>query len=722
MPHESPRNGSPENGSPKPGSSEDRSSQVGRHHPGPSSEDFLRWEEDLYREDLGALDEEGFAQADESEEPLWFADLVDGRLAAEERRIREASLQENPDLQARYEAYVRTRESLVALGRSESGQMGGPFLRARILAAIQAASTQVASTQADGAGDPAVSGAGPAPIRRPGVFVALMASTGVAAAALLGLLYVLGQSPRKDTPGVQSVAREDGYLDRALTGAKPSIQGTSTQSGGAVAKIAPPAEKRGPADVVPARESQEWRDGKAAGEKGQTLRGGRSKNADKLTDLPKADKVAHLAKKGARVEELEVGDKPTGKESSRQTGRELAKMRKKAPMNLEQPRLETKSKRLDVDGSGSPVPAEVQAVYRLLLAEQQASPGAASGFGIGRGRRAASRARSKDKEGAAGTQMLLLAVEVDPQQAASLKPELSALETGRLWFSRTRAGLGMPSGGGGARPSSPSKDARNQGSLGSPATGSETGKAVAGNSGEADDDRGPPSGASPSATPKAHATERDGLAHGVQIGKMVRLSDLYPPEFLPNSSNYVQDRTDEVLILRGSRKQIQSTLTVLFSNSRRQALALVPSVSLIPVQAPPPGLAVPEGPAEVRKVEDEKAEDSSKLAKDGLAVSKGRSSNKKSQRKAQEKGAQEPQGGRDVPGKRRGKAGGQKARPSQKRMELKAKSTEPETEKLELRLLIRRVRHPVPGLRGKAPPATPSTPSPKRRESPKGRK
>ena len=683
MPHETPKNGSP-----KAGSSEDRSSQVGQHHPGPSSEDFLCWEEDLYREVLGALDEEGLAQADESEEPLWFADLADGRLAAEERRIREAILQENPDLQSRYEAYVRTRESLVALGRAESGQMGGPFLRARILAAIQAA-----STHAEGAGDPAVSGTGPAPIRRRGVFVALMASTGVAAAALLGLLYVLGQSPRKDTPHVQSVAREDGYADRAVGGAKPSAQGTSTESGGAVAKGASPAY-RGPGDVVPARESQEWRDGKAAGEEGRALRRGQPKNADKLTNLPKAGKVANLPKKGASVEELEAGNEPAGKESARQTGRELAKMRKKALKDLEQPKLETKSKRLYVNGSGSPVPAEVQAVYRLLLAEQQASPGAASEFAIGRGR--ASHARSKDKEGGAGTQKLLLAIEVDPQQAASLKPELSALETGRLWFSRARAGLGMPSGGGGAPPDSPSKDARNQGSKGSPATGSETGKAVARNSGEADDDRSPPPGASQSATPKANAAGRDRLAYGVPIGKMVRLSDLYPREGFPNTSNYVQDRTDEVLILRGSRKQIQSTLTVLFSNSRRQALASVPAVSLNPV------------------------EDSSKLAKGGLIVSKGSSANEKSERKAQEKGVLEPQGGSGVPGKRRGKTGGQKARPSQKRMELTEKSTEPDTEKLELRLLIRRVRHPVPGLRGKARPATPSTPSPK--QSPKRRK
>ena len=109
------------------GGSERNTPEASHTHSNPGEdlrgEDQLRWEEEQY--ELSSVEPGG---ADDGLEPDWFADLLDERLDAEDRRCHQEALSEDPDLGERYQRYSRAKQALKSLGREEADDSGSPFL------------------------------------------------------------------------------------------------------------------------------------------------------------------------------------------------------------------------------------------------------------------------------------------------------------------------------------------------------------------------------------------------------------------------------------------------------------------------------------------------------------------------------------------------------------------------------------------------------------------
>ncbi len=765
-----------------------------------SGEESLRWEEALYGLDPHSegVTSEGTASkgtaskgtAEDGCEPEWFADLLDGRLNSEQSRLRAASLAEDPALHQAYAAYARTVKTMRALGASEASDPGSRFLKARILAAIQ-------EEKAERAGDtPGL----PVPLRRRSVLSALLASSAVAAAALLGLLYVLQEGPRKspegrvdagpvaESPGADSTtgaeSSELGWAMKALQdersegvagvrdGERDSRESQREKAMGSVApdrkgmeqSVDLPSPSKGQNDdFALGRGRKAGPDGPRSGGPGYGSGSNKvsrrtRKNAEK-SEVPEEEASEVLAK-GPRRRGL---FKKTGSMSKSRIRGGAGSLEKSKKDREQMPRPQSPQAgssdlgvfKVELPRDSAADGGDARLVYKevlQVLADARLRAVATGAPLVGWDQDAKRPGMQGYTSGMVdrGAGVLVLAVEMNPLQVATVQPRLEALEQQRLYFSRAWPGAqpvvpGKRSGLSQGISSAPDAEQGASGQANTLSVGAEIeGKKKAM---EVRLPSGASSAPSPTTSPKGPGDvpqdrpvsgKSGNKLRGSKWAQRVSLRDLYDPYELLSRSNSLDRSSDQVLVLKGTEEELKDTLTLLFQLSNRHAIEYLPTASLTPVgiddgaKAPAsnakrgrPGVGDPgskdqkaKTPTETRVgvgSRDSQEEDEESTAADPRSTDKAHSKLPPARKDA----VPETEGDR-VPGAAaRGSKEFEQGRdkPDLDETAKKAQGADP---LLEVRVMIRRARYPVPGVPGipslprpSSPmPGTPATPSP----------
>ena len=780
-------------------------------------EDLLRWEE----ENLG-LASEGIVDSGDPREPEWFADLLDGRLDAEERRCREEALREDPALESRYRAYARVGQTLRALGREESQDRGSPFLKARILAAVQEERSRL----------PGAVETETVPGHRRGIIPAMLASTGVAAAALFGLIYLLQwggdrqhgpdvtRGPSRSYEGLpqasqDAVARgedtdrsKDGKVEHGLEvqtqdkldAGKGGLWNDRKQSGDlgiqSPPSKSPQDEMKGGRFALGGGQKASGNvalpssPGKASGTDGYRGRSGRAKGDDPEQDATQVAERSKSTDKSGRghVARVQTHARPQTESKSKpqmdQDVPDFEEAEEEVADNTTQAKKAVRRKSMDKKASGEMLDdgarkpsGDVMTAYpgKAAKAAQRAAraseleelamllddegPRATGRSGLLRTTHGIPTYKVVDQSqrGSKKGEVLLFACELSPRAAPRVAPELVKLEQGRLFFSR--AGVSMtPRVGDFSRgadaddPATPAKVSAAPDLPGAPAVdrrNNEAGSKNAGQTPAAGDEakktndakvpaRGLTSGKGPEEQQRAESRSRRARkdrANTWSSPKKVALHDLYDADEFFSTSNVMNRQGDEVLVLKGPKTQVLATLGMLLELSDRHALAYVPASTMSPLgantattgtrnglepglgfgmgggesQGPAPGKRMGQVPKSARKGyrgpgdQVPNAESSPKGKESPEPVIQGPVSGG-----APEKAQLPAPGARQQELERDADEGSEKLA---KQVRETQKAKEPE-EVIEIRVLIRWGRHPVPGRASRTSPTTPTPGTP----------
>ncbi|MEZ5987823.1 MAG: hypothetical protein R3F30_01590 [Planctomycetota bacterium] len=668
--------------------------------PGPRPEGGPEPRQESAAEDLLRLEERELSWP-VPDEPEWFADLADGLLGAEERRVREASLTEDEALRARYEAYLRT----IAAVRGTAGAEVEPgrFLRARILGAWQ---------EEQGAPVPVAKAGGR------GVLFAFLGSIGVAAAGLVAIIALLENDPSTRPAGgaegtvVDRYAREKAYDDVAKENDLPELLEGRWQADGDVAG-------KGGGRKEPAPSSEQSGEGPSLG----MLAEGTRKQVEEA-ETEDHDGVAKSGRDGDREELKRELDKAAGEERLPKDGGLKGGVGHAGLEGPGQVAGGATSPVGPVDGLGfgqrpsqtlsidNTIPRGTEKLVELIdeLQEDQAR------YGLDAKDEARPAGRAEGK-------VMLLCFDLDSAVADRARAQLAPLELQRyrLDLARDRAEFhddgrqGKNGGGGQAQtavpgtPESPSPSPRTGGRAAEPTHDSRGAQQEDPGRERKRADTGVPTGGGADAhQPQAPAED---AAEGFSVGYVDRLANTIPAE------------GEEVFVLRARRSELLGKLVQLMAAAERTTQTRVDRDALV---ALPP--AANDVPGKARRAEDlgERLPDAEKMAEAG--PSKAESRKKVSVEERQKAGNKD---GSDDFGLRGGGGGANDApapdpvaRSGQEKADAKsdAKSDDPKPKRvmsrsrvedpvIELHVLLRRLpaRQPVPPAR----PEEPSSPATK---------